>query len=174
MKRLVLLAVPLVGALAYLCLAQSLRADDAALSSDAKFVRDVGIMNTAEINLAKLAKEHASSDAVKKFADHVIKDHEKLAKELKELAEPKNLTVPTEVDRKHQQIADHLANMKGAEFDRMFASNMVADHELAIKKFEAEARKGQDPDLKKWAEKSLKGLKEHLRLAKDTEKELGN
>jgi putative membrane protein len=46
--------------------------------------------------------------------------------------------------------------------------DMVSDHKEDIKKFQNEADKGKDPDLKKFASDTLPTLKEHLQLAEST------
>ena len=51
------------------------RADNAVSSGDRDFVRDVAIMNTAEIELARLATARAAGADVKKFAQMMVTDH---------------------------------------------------------------------------------------------------
>src|SRR5581483_11891811 len=46
-------------------------------SSDRDFVKDLSIANAAEIELGKLAADHAASPQVKKFAQMMIDDHTK-------------------------------------------------------------------------------------------------
>ena len=47
---------------------------------------------------------------------------------------------------------------------------MVKDHKDDIDLFEKEADKGNDPELKAWAAKTLPTLKHHLQMAEDAEK----
>lgn len=57
--------------------------------------------------------------------------------------------------KQHQDLLDQLSKLKGIEFDRAYAKDMVTDHEKAIEQFEIEAKKGKDSDMKAWAEKWL-------------------
>jgi putative membrane protein len=52
-------------------------------------------------------------------------------------------------------------------------SDMVRDHEKAVKEFERESTSGKDPDLKAFAAKTLPTLQDHLKMAKETQSKLG-
>jgi putative membrane protein len=67
----------------------------------------------------------------------------------------------------------NLESLSGAEFDRAFANHMVMGHERAIRKFEAASASLQDPSLKKYADKTLPILNEHLRLAQELQSKVG-
>ena len=58
-----------------------------------------------------------------------------------------------------------LRGLSGAEFDRMYVEHMVKDHEKDIKEFEKESSKGEDSDVKSFAEQTLPKLREHLQTA---------
>ena len=49
-----------------------------------------------------------------------------------------------------------------------FDKGMVSDHKEDVKKFQNEADKGKDADVKKFASQTLPTLKEHLQLAEST------
>src|SRR5262249_32388308 len=86
-------------------------------------------------------------------------------KELEKLASDKNVTLPKQLDKKHQEVATRLGKLQGAEFDRTFAADMVKDHKHEIAMFEHIAKNGKDKDVKACAEKTLPTLKEHLKMA---------
>jgi putative membrane protein len=50
--------------------------------------------------------------------------------------------------------------------------SMVSDHKEDVSKFQSEANKARDPDVKQFASKTLPTLKEHLQLAESTAKEV--
>jgi putative membrane protein len=75
-----------------------------------------------------------------------------------------SIDVPTEMDAQHQQIAETLAKLQGANFDRAYIRQMVEDHEKAVKLFSQEAQEGQDADLKAFAAETLPTLQEHLKM----------
>lgn len=63
--------------------------------------------------------------------------------------------------------------LSGADFDRAFANHMVMGHEKAIRTFEDASANLTDANLKKYADKTLPTLREHLQLAQDLQSKLG-
>jgi len=124
--------------------ARSGAADDKKADKGNDFVTMAASAGMAEVKLGQLAAEHASSDDVKKFGQHMVDDHTKANKELMSIVEKKNITVSKELDKKHQAAMDELSKLKGAEFDRAYMAQMVKDHQEAVKLFEGEAKEGQD------------------------------
>ncbi len=135
--------------------------------SDQEFVKAADEIDMTEMRVGKLAQNDASSQAIKHCAERMADDHAKMNKELRDIAQKKGITFPDKLDQKHQELLDQLGKLKGADFDRTFVKDMVAGHEKAIEKFEAEAKNGQDPEIKAWAEKWLPTLRDHLKATRD-------
>jgi len=148
------------------------RGQTSAVRSDHDFLKLAAEIDQAEIKLGKLAQEHAASAALKKFGERMVADHSKMNKSLLEIAKTQKLSSTQQLDKKHQELCEQLSKLKGAEFDRAFVNHMVSGHEKALQCFEAEAKNGQDPNVKAWAEKWVPTLREHLKLAKETMKEV--
>jgi anaerobic selenocysteine-containing dehydrogenase len=51
--------------------------------------------------------------------------------------------------------------------DRAYMAGQLADHEQAVSLFTAEAKEGQDAELKAFAAKTLPALQGHLQLARN-------
>ncbi len=135
---------------------------------DKKFVACIAKDGLMEIKLAELAQSHASSPEVKAFAQHMIDDHTKAANELKMLADRKNMMFPTSLDDKQQQMYNKMEKLQGNDFDKHYMKCMKKAHNKAICKFKKEAKKGDDIDLKGWAEKTVPTLEHHKQMAKET------
>jgi len=136
-------------------------------SSDRKFVTEAAHGGMAEVELGKMAAEKGGSDAVKQFGQRMADDHGKASDELRQFAQQKGITLPTDLDSKHKQLRDRLAKLNGADFDRAYANEMVKDHKKDVADFKREARGAKDPDLKSWAGKTLPTLEDHLKQAQD-------
>jgi putative membrane protein len=136
-------------------------------AADRKFVMEAARGGLAEVELGKLAAEKGSADAVKQFGKRMADDHAKAAAELKDFADKKGMTLPTDLDPKHKQLRDRLAKLAGADFDRAYANEMVKDHKKDVADFKREAKGAKDPDLKAWAGKTLPTLEDHLKAAQD-------
>jgi len=124
------------------------------------------------VNLSRIALKRASDAGVKKFAQHMIDDHEKANKELIKLADQKKFKVSATMDAEHQALSTKLLKLSGSEFDREYMKGQVKDHKDTVALFEKESKNGSDADLKKWADKTLPTLRKHLKMAQDTQSKL--
>jgi putative membrane protein len=133
-----------------------------------EFATKVAISDMMEIEAAKLALSKEPDGDTKPFAERMVKDHEHTSMELKTLVDSGklNVTLPTALDAEHQREIDELKAKSGKEFDRAYDPKQVKAHQQAVQLFEAYARKGDNPDLKAWAAKTLPHLKQHLAMAK--------
>src|SRR5690242_904458 len=143
-------------------------------TADAAFAMAAAEGGLAEVELGKLAKEHASNADVKKFADKMVDDHGKANDELEGILKQKGVSAPTALKGKEKASYDKLAKLNGAAFDRAYMDSMVKDHEKDVKEFEHESTSGKDPDLKAFAGKTLPTLQEHLKMARDTHSKLSS
>ena len=136
-------------------------------STDQEFMINTAKAGMAEVELGKMAAEKGSSDAVKQFGKRMADDHAKASDELKQFAQQKGLTLPTDLDAKHKQLRDRLAKLNGVDFDKAYANEMVKDHKKDVADFKRQAKSAKDPDLKSWAGKTLPTLEDHLKQAQD-------
>ena len=140
-------------------------------TTDQTFVKKAVMGGLAEVQLGKMAVEHAASPDVKQFGQRVVGDHENANRELMALVEQKGIAVPTALDQKHRKEADRLAKLQGVAFDRAYIQQMVKDHETDVKLFRTEAQQGKDPELKRLAANTLSTLEEHLNMARNLAKQ---
>lgn len=95
----------------------------------------------AEVKLGQLAQEEeSSSEVVKEFAKRM--DADKAGEKLWDLASRKNITLPSDRDKKDQLTDCWLSKLWGAEFDRMYTRDMITDHENDVAEFKKEASTG--------------------------------
>jgi len=139
-------------------------------SADKSFVEKAAIGGMAEVQMGQLAKQKAASDQVKQFGSRMVDDHSKANDELKQVASSKGITLPTDLDAKHKNKMAKLEKLSGAQFDRAYMDDMVADHKEDVAEFQKQAKSGQDPDIKGFASKTLPTLQEHLNMAQSTDK----
>lgn len=115
-----------------------------------------------EVQLGTLALTKAASPQVKQFAQMMVDDHTKANNELKAIASQKKIALPDVMSEKCQKKYYDLDQKKGADFDKDYMDLMVKDHKDDIDKFEKEAEKGDDPEIKSWAAGKLTALRHHL------------
>ena len=161
-------------------IARANNADDAN-----RFLEKMGHVGAAEIKLGQLAAERASNAEVKQFGRRMVADHQKANAELKQVASKMSVTLPAQPDEKHQELADRLAKMKGAEFDREYMKAMVDGHEEVARELERHARPGErsvgttgdaavgaDASVSAWASKTLPDVRQHLEQARKIQEKL--
>jgi putative membrane protein len=149
-------------------------ADSAAGSaSDKSFVDRAAAGGMAEVQLSKLAMDRGQSIEVKQFARNMVEDHTKANTELKQIAQKKDITLPTKVDEKHETLYDKLSKLSGDEFDREYMRVMAQDHDETLKLLKNEAQNGMDPELKSFAMKTLPLVEKHDDMAHMDQKQLG-
>jgi len=142
-------------------------------SSDQDFAKKVAAGGMAEVELAKLAQQKASSEDVKSLAMRLETDHMKANDGLKALASKKGWDLPTSPTSDQQAKKDKLEKLSGSAFDKQYVDVMVANHRTNISAFERQASKSTDADLKQWISSTLPTLETHLDLATKTQKALG-
>jgi putative membrane protein len=134
--------------------------------ADEKFVREAAEGGMAEVKLGQLAEEKGQSEEVKKFGQRMVQDHTKANDELKQIGSQEGINLPTDVSRTDAEKYDRLAKLSGPEFDRMYAQEMVKDHEKDVTEFKKASTAAQKPSLKQFAQRTLPTLESHLQEAK--------
>lgn len=134
---------------------------------DADFVVNAVAANYSEIRLAELAKQKATMQKTKDFADTLISDHTRANSEIRALALSKNISVPSGPNQDALNEYDKLNGMQGDQFDKEFADYMVKDHQKAIDMFQHAVDHVQDGEIRDWAQKTLPVLRHHLQMAQD-------
>lgn len=130
--------------------------------ADAKFATTAAAGGMAEVEFAKVALQKSTNAQVKEFANMMVTDHGKANTELMEIANAKNITLPTALDADHQKKLDDLSKKSGADFDKAYASEMVSGHKSTLKLMEDEAKDAKDAELKAFATKTAPVVQSHL------------
>jgi putative membrane protein len=136
--------------------------------STADFVQKAAMSDMYEVQAGKLATEKAQSDAVKQFGQQMVDAHAKTTEELTGIVKSKNIKVdlPTKLDAKHQKLIDDLNGASAKDFDKSYANQQIDAHQEAVDLFKKYAAKGDDADVKQFAEKTLPTIEHHLDEAK--------
>jgi len=142
------------------------------LSTDeVKTLQHVHHVNQMEITLAKVAQKQGTAP-VQKYAAMIIKDHTQADSDVMALAKKKGVTVTTETDedktadKDMQKDVDHMKTLKGADFDKEYASMMAAGHTTEVGKLDAAISSGVDSDVKGLLNKIKPVVQKHADDAK--------
>jgi len=126
----------------------------------AEFVAKASESGLAEVQKGRLAASKGQSAEVRAFGQRMVTDHGKANSELESIAGRKQLRLTKEVGNLQQRAIDDLGAKSGADFDREFARQMVADHATAVTLF-TQASKLEDADLAGFASRTLPVLQDH-------------
>jgi putative membrane protein len=134
--------------------------------SDPLFAAAAATGGLAELTISELGVQKATDPELRQFSQQMIAEHTRMNQQLMTLAAQKGIPVPRAVDPRSQFCAQSLAGLSGREFDRCYAKAQLVAHMDSVAMFEAEAQRGQDPDVKTLAAQSLARIQEHLRMIK--------
>jgi putative membrane protein len=141
-------------------------ADDTAPSpADRAFLAKAAQGGLMEVAAGKLAAQRGLDPAVKEFGQKMVTDHTAANDRLKSLAGSKQLLLPDTLSEDENAALGKLEGLNGTDFDQAYSQMMVKDHVEDISEFEKEVKKGQDAEVKSFAENTLPTLRHHLMLA---------
>jgi len=141
-------------------------------ASDQQFLKKAADDNLAEVEMARLALQKASSQQVKNFAQTMVKDNGKARDQLERIGSSKRVDLPKGLSAKNKATKDRLAKFSGEQFDNAYMAEMLKEHKEDVATFSRERNSAQDMDIKEFAEKSLPTLESHLKQAESFAPEL--
>jgi putative membrane protein len=143
--------------------AQFFRAPDAQ-----GFAQKVASANQFEIEASQLALQKSQNDAVRQFAQRMIKDHTELAGKLRTALEKAKMPEPPlKFSGDEQSMLARLRGAEDAKFMWLFINYQVQAHKGAVKLLRRYAKRGKNADLKQFATEALPVIQQHLQLAQD-------
>jgi putative membrane protein len=140
--------------------------------ADRTFVRALAMGGLAEVDLARLAVQKASNDAVKSFAQRMIKDHGEANDRLAALAKANGIALPDQLNSEQRLMRDRLQQADKAEFDHAYIRGQITDHQQAVQLLIYQIGSGENADLKTFASDTLPIVLDHLRMAQSIAAEI--
>jgi putative membrane protein len=141
--------------------------------ADKKFLTEAAEGGMMEVELGKMAADKGTDPDVKAFGQRMVDDHTKANDKLKTIAADKGVILPTTVGTMDKHTMDKLQKATGADFDRLYMSDMVKDHKKDVSDFQKAAKDAKDSDVKTFASDTLPTLQEHLKMAQTTSSKVG-
>ena len=141
--------------------------------SDERMIKQIAEANLAEISAGKIAQDKAQSEEVKSFAKKMVDDHTKALDDLKQLAQSKGVTLPTEPDKQHMAMEKKLQALSGEKFDKQYLQQSGdRAHKETHRLLQRASSRAEDADLKNYASKVIATVESHQQMAKDTSRNL--
>ncbi len=135
----------------------------------ADFVREVASSEMFAIQSSQLAAFKTQGDVLA-FANQMQTDYAKTMNELKSLAQQAGVTVPLEMSGSQQNMFDELNSLSAKKFAKQYLKDQVRVHKGAISLFKRYGKRGENAQIKDWANQTLPTLQHHLGMAQQLNK----
>jgi len=140
-----------------------------AASAGQTFANAAASSDAFEIATSQLADGQGASAKTKKFAADMIKAHTESTAKLKAAAGTVTPAIVPDatLTAEQQQVLDSLKGVKGADFDKAYASAQVDAHQKTLDALKANAGNADVPQqLRDFATKLIPTVTAHLNMAK--------
>jgi putative membrane protein len=148
------------------------RADDAAAPKTEEVLLKLHHSNQMEVAAGKLAQEKGQSKDIKSFGKTLVNDHTAADKKVMALAKQEKIDLPASAPMSDDKM-DKMKAASGADFDKMFAAEMLEDHNKDVAEATAARDATNDEKLKKLLTELVPTLQKHQDTAQklvDTKK----
>ncbi|WP_182954925.1 DUF4142 domain-containing protein [Pedobacter gandavensis] len=136
------------------------------------FLQEAATDGMMELALGKLAAEKSTNKLIKKYAEGMVKDHTKIASELKTLAERKKVALPARLPAADLKHLEELKNMDVAAFEKHYIGMMIKDNAKAIDLYKSASVTG-DYKVRGFATKALRMSERHFKRANEINADAG-
>jgi putative membrane protein len=135
-------------------------------AADKSFLKDAAEAGAFEVEVARLAADHASDSAVKSYAAMLVDQRSATNDKLRQLAATSGIELPSGVPSDKQKLIDKLSKASGADFDKQFVQTVgVKENRDAIDLFERASKTAKSPEVREFASATLPTLKAQLDAA---------
>lgn len=128
---------------------------------DENFLKCAALDNQFEIQLSQMAQSQAQDEKVKQLAQQMITDHTQATEKLKEVAQKKQVQVPSDLPELKKEELQAFQSLQGSEFDQAYLSCLKVAHAKDVTAFSEKAKNAKDQDIKQFAAALLPKLQEH-------------
>lgn len=133
------------------------------ISPEQEFLNYAIPKNTKEIMWIKAGATHGAMKETKDHATMMLKDHNKLAAEIKDYMTQNPSYMMPALDTANEVT---ILDKKGADFDKAWADKMVSDHEEILSKLNSAKTSVTDANLSKIITNTIPVVESHLSMAK--------
>ena len=133
-------------------------------AADKQFMMDAAKDGMMEVHMGQMAQQQGQSDEIKKLGKMIEQDHTKANTQLMAIAQKKGV----QLDTKHK-----MSKLDKGNFDQAWLGHMVKEHQKDIAEFQKASQSAADPDVKKFASKTLPVLQKHLKAVQTAQQKMG-
>jgi putative membrane protein len=135
--------------------------EDCAISA-AEFLTLAAQSNRFEIATGELAQQRGESTTVRDLGAMFATEHTAVLQQITDLAATLGVTIPEGLGPRYQALADRLATLSGATFDRVWLKVQWRVHQEALALLLRGAICGDVPEIRALAQATLPAITRHL------------
>ena len=135
--------------------------DSPAMKLDQNFLKQTAADNQFEIQLSQLAQSKAQDEKVKQLAQMLVTDHTAATEQLKQVAQKKQVQLPTDLPEAKKEEIQIFQSLQGSEFDQAYLSCMKVAHAKGVAAYSEKSKNAKDQDVKQFASAILPKLQQH-------------
>jgi len=139
-------------------------AKDPNTAGDRLFALEAGCGNMWEVQFAKIEQDKGSDPQVKQLASQIERDHAAAQQKLEPIASKLGVKIPERLSPEKQAKLNLYSQLPGDQLDKVYLSEMKADHLKDVNVYADHAKTIQDPDLRQYAQDTLPKLREHTAM----------
>jgi len=138
-----------------------------------EFVQKAAMTDMFEIEAGKIARERASSAAIKSFARQMVTDHTATSAQLKGIlaTETGAPVIPTALDQAHLDKLARLRSAEAADFDGLYLDQQTEAHENALNLLQTYAQNGENARVKAFAAEVAPKVSAHLEMVRGLDRQ---
>ena len=133
---------------------------------DIAFVKQATESGRKEVSSARDALPQLKQPDLKRIAEMLVADHSGANAKLSKIAEAKGWPVPAP----QLSPSPPPSGTAVGDFDARWTAEMIAAHERSVALYRAQAQKGEDEDLRRYARETLPAIERHLAQLKELQK----
>jgi putative membrane protein len=148
--------------------------EDPGKLDDATFIVDAQSLNLLEVRLTELATTTGYASAIVDLAKKNLNDHKRMAEEIDDLARRERISIPSEMNEKHEAEYHEVAKADRQDFDKGFIASIKQINDENTQRFLVMATEAKDADVRAFAARKLDMLRTHAQRMEEVERQLLN
>lgn len=113
------------------------------------------------LKLSKDALTHKTSNRTKNIASYLIKKHTALNKEIKQIANQLNVSLPDDITNEQKNELADLTRKKGPEYEQNYFNLILFQHKNSLTTLRS-AEKSSEEAIRNWAKESTPGVETYI------------
>jgi putative membrane protein len=145
----------------------------AEIKADRRFIQEAMADNFMVVRMGQLAENKATNSAVRQFGQRMVVEHGQMQNQWVAMTSRNGMPMKPGMGRLHRVKEERLKEASANEFDRLFMTMMVQEHQERVGYYSKEGRSAHSAQVRQVVTYSLPILQQHLTMAKQLGAQVG-